>query len=250
MVLDFILDHLSETCLDSIEAKRVFFTAKLGVEESLLPRSPRIPPRLFPEAFPILIHELSRPCFNYFDSGAVSSSGFKAFLGRHDGLFSALPDFDLTYLADSTHNFERAERIFAIRYPKKRALGVTRMTPRGCEHFLEFLRSFARGSGHRSPRDLEILREGEPIYATLEHQAICAAWAMGSTDAQKIRLRFRQSGPHATFMTTLLPYSYPIYAFKSERRSLEELRSRQRSGTSPLGGSKIETEGTTAFRAS
>ena len=83
-------------------------------------------------------------------------------------------------------------------------------------------------------RDLKVLDEGEPIYASLEHQALYAAWKMHSTSAEKIRQRFVQPGPQTKFTTIALPYIYPLFSLKRERKEQPEdhgsrLRSGQRS---------------------
>src|ERR1035441_3396915 len=99
--------------------------------------------------------------------------------------------------------------------------GVTSMTPMGVEHFLEYLtasqRYEAKGSV-TSARDLEVLREGEHLYTTLEHRALQAAWNNQSTSADRIRQRFLQKSLRATFTTVVLPYSYPIDATQRQPR--------------------------------
>jgi hypothetical protein len=237
MVLDFVLDHLGDRLLDSSETKRGFFTQTLGLSEALLPSSPGGGGHLFPEEFPILVGEQQSVRFTFFDEGALSTSGFESFLRRYRAVFAALPGFELEYLADSDHNFERAAKVFAALYPEARALGVTSMTPRGVDHFLDYLRAYENHETQRRPvtlRDLAVLREGEHIYITLEHQALCAAWKIGSTSAERIRQRFQQQGPQAKFTTVLMPYSYPLYQFRRERKLQPQLGSSARSSGLPL----------------
>jgi hypothetical protein len=237
MVLDFVLDHLGARLLDSSEAKFGFFTQTLGLSEALLPKAPGGGTHFFPEEFPILINEQQSVRFSFFDAGALSTSGFESFLRRYRAVFAALPGFELLYLADSDRNFERAGKVFAAMYPAARALGVTSMTPRGVDHFLEYLRAHENNETQKRPitlRDLAVLREGEHLYITLEHQALCAAWKIGSTSAERIRQRFQQQGPQAEFTTALMPYPYPLYQLKYERISEPELGSSQRSSGLPL----------------
>ena len=191
---------------------------------------------LFPEEFPILVWEQQSVRFTFFDEGALSTSGFESFLRRYRTVFAALPGFELQYFADSDHNFERAAKVFAALYPEARALGVTSMTPRGVDHFLDYLRAYENHETQRRPvtlRDLAVLREGEHIYITLEHQALCAAWKIGSTSAERIRQRFQQQGPQAKFTTVLMPYSYPLYQFRRERKLQRQLGSSARSSGLP-----------------
>jgi hypothetical protein len=241
MVLDFVLDHLGEALLDSIDAKLNFFTLNLGLSANILVESGSGRASFFPEEFPILIGERQSVCFTFFDEGALSTSSFENFLRRYRAVFAALPSFELLYLADTGRNFERATKVFATLYPEARAFGVTPMTPRGVDHFLEYLRAHENNDTQKCPitlRDLEILREGERLYTTLEHQALCAAWKIGSTSADRIRQRFQQQGPQAKFTTTLMPYSYPLYQLKYERTTKPELGSSSRSNASPLFTSK------------
>jgi len=237
MVLDFVLDHLGGSVLDSAEAKTNFFATRLNMSHSQLPRSSRGNGQLFPEKFPILASDPECPQFTFFDEGSLSTSTLENFLRRHRAVFAALPGFELLYLADTNWNFERAGRLFASLYPRARALGMTPMTPRGVDHFLEYLRAFELSESQVQPitlRDLEVLHEGELIYTTLEHRALCAAWKVGSTSTDLIRQRFEQRGPHAKFTAICVPYSYPIYQLKRERSSEGKLGSSEWSMRMPL----------------
>ena len=234
MVLDFVLDHLGETLLDSVESKADFFMRTSGLNEGVLPRSGAV---VFPEEFPILLGAGRAVRFTFFDEGALSTSALKTFLRRHRALFAALPGFELLYVADSDHNFERAVKVFAARFPARKALGVTPTTPRGVDHFLEYLHARESNDTRNATitlRDLAVLREGEPIYTTLEHQALYAAWKIGNTSAEKIRQRFHQQGPRAKITTIVLPYRYPLYQFRRERKTEPGLGSSHRSSVLPL----------------
>jgi hypothetical protein len=83
MVLDFVLDHLGDSILDSSEAKLGFFTQNFGLSEALLPHAPGGGTHHFPEEFPILVGEQQSVRFTFFDEGALSSSGFESFLRRY-----------------------------------------------------------------------------------------------------------------------------------------------------------------------
>jgi hypothetical protein len=241
MVLDFVLDHLADLLLDSAEAKVAFLTGFMGLSEALLPQTDRGSFRFFSEEFPILAGDPQRPGFTFFDEGALSTSAFESFLRRYRAFFTALPGFDLLYLAGSDQNFERAGRIFATLFPEAHALGVTSRTPRGVDHFLAYLRAREISDTQRLPLslgDLDVLHEGDPMYTTLEHQALCAAWKMGTTTEEKIRRRFHQSGPQAKFTAIAMPYPYPIYRLKRERREQPELGSSERSSGLLLSGAQ------------
>ncbi len=237
LVLDFVLDHLGDRLLDSVETKVSFFTQALGLSEGTLPHAATADAHLFSEEFPILIEGEQSVRFSFFDEGALSTSSFESFLRRYRAVFAALPGFELLYVADSGSNFERAARVFAALYPEARALGVTAMTPSGVDHFLDYLRAYENHETQKRPitlRDLAVLREGERLYATLEHRALCAAWTIGSTNAERIRQRFQQDGPQAKFTAVSMPYNYPLYQFRRERKPQPQLGSSERSNRLPL----------------
>ena len=234
MVLDFVLDHIGEKLLDSVQSKADFFTHTVGLGEEVLPWSGAL---IFPEEFPILTDERRTVRFTFFDEGALSTSSLKTFVRRHRALFNALSGFELMYIAESGQNFERARKVFAALYPERKVLGETPMTPRGVDHFLEYLRARETNDTPNRAialRDLEVLREGESVYTTLEHQALYAAWKIGSTTTEKIRQRFHQPGPLAKFTTIVLPYRYPLYQFRRERKMEPGLGSSHRSNAVPL----------------
>jgi hypothetical protein len=229
MVLDFVLDHLDETLLDTGKTKAGYLIQTFGLNEALLPHSHGA---VFAEEFPILIKEGQAILFTFFDEGVLSASSFENFLRRYRAVFAALPAFELLYLSDSDRGFQRAERVFASRYPEAVALGVTPMTPRGVDHFLDYLR--ARENSDRQKRsvtlrDFAVLHEGESIYTTLEHQALVSAWKIGTTSVERIRQRFQKQGPRAKFTTNVMSYNYPLHHFKFEASAKPELGSSERS---------------------
>ena len=224
MVLDFVLDHRQENLLDAEETKRAFFTETLQIEAASLPQSRSGSGQFFPDGFPILIvqDQSSAPCpqFTFFDEGELTTKSFERHLRRYAPLFLALERFELLFLATSERNFQRATQVFKRKFPQRMVLGMSEQTPLGVDHFLEFLRARERHEtkgGTCSARDLEVLREGERIYSSLEHQALYAAWKMHSTNEDRIRHRFQQQGPKTSFRTVMLPYRYPLSAMKRQR---------------------------------
>ncbi len=219
MVLDFMLDHLSADVLFTEAAKVDFFTTQCGVKLELLPQSYVGRPLYFADGFPILVSRICVPRFTFFDEGQVSSSRFENFLEQYQPLLSALRTSELVYVADTDANVRRAKAAFERCFPADRMRGVTPLTPMGVDHFLKFLRArqfFEAEGGGVLTSELDVLHEGESLYTTLEHQALCAAWKTGATDAKKIRERFQQTPLRVTFTTTVLPYSYPIYTLRQD----------------------------------
>jgi hypothetical protein len=215
MVLDYVLAHLSANVLEDEAGKVDFFTTQCGVRSELLPRSYAGRLMYFPDGFPILISNTRVPSFVFFDEGQVTATRFERYLKQYQPLFAALGEFELVFVADNESNSARAKAAFGRFLPADQMRGVTPMTPLGVDHFIRFLavrqQSEVGGQGVLSS-DLKTLREGEGLYTSLEHQALYAAWKMGSTSEEKIRQRFLQTSMRATFSTVVLPYSYPTSA--------------------------------------
>jgi hypothetical protein len=224
MVLDFVLAHLSANILEDEAVKVDFFTTQCGVRSELLPRSHAGRLMYFPDGFPILVSNTGIPRFTFFDEGQATATRFERYLKQYQPLFAALGNFELAFVADSESNSARAKAAFGRFLPADRMRGVTPMTPLGVDHFVRFLevrqQSEVGGRGVLSS-DLKTLREGEGLYTSLEHQALYAAWKMGSTSEEKIRQRFLQTSMRVEFSTVVLPYRYPIDILRPESQSEE-----------------------------
>jgi hypothetical protein len=224
MILDFLLTHLDVHVLESEAGKVDFFTTQCGIRSELLPRSYAGRVMYFPDGFPILLSKTGIPSFTFFDEGQMTSTCFERYLRQYQPLFVALGEFELVFISGSESNSARARAVFYRFLPANRVQGVTPITPLGADHFLRFLvirqQSEVGGRGV-SAEDLSVLREGEGIYSTLEHQAIYAAWKLGATTEEKIRQRFLQSSTRVNFSTVFLPYSYPVSALRRSRVSKE-----------------------------
>jgi len=237
LILDFVLDNLSDTILEDESAKVDFFTARCGVRSELLPRGWAGRAVLFPDGYPIFVSPDGVPRFTFFEDGSVTLTRFERYLEQYRPLLSALRAFELIYLADVEKSFPFARAAFAAHFTETQVAGVSEQTPLGIEHFLEYLRAREMHETSSWPvtgRDLRALEEGEPIYVTLEHQALYAAWKMQSTNAEKIRRRFLQQGPQAKFTPIVLPHTYPLFSLKRERKTSEDHGSRLRSGQRSL----------------
>jgi hypothetical protein len=224
MVLDFVLAHLSANILEDEAGKVDFFTTQCGVRSELLPRSYAGRLMYFPDGFPILVSNTGVPRFTFFDEGQATATRFERYLKQYQPLFAALGNFELVFVADSESNSARAKAAFGRFLPADRMRGTTPMTPLGVDHFVRFLevrqQSEMGGRGVLSS-DLKTLREGESLYTSLEHQALYAAWKMGSTSEEKIRQRFLKTSMRVEFSTAVLPYRYPIDILRPDSQSQE-----------------------------
>ncbi len=237
LILDFVLDNLSDTILEDEAAKVEFFTARCGVSSERLPRVWAGRAVLFPDGYPAFVTKAGVPRFTFFEDGSVTLTRFERYLDHYRPLFSALRAFELVYLSNVEKSFSFARAAFAAHFTETQIAGVGEQTPLGVEHFLQYLRAremHETGSWPVAGRDLRVLEEGEPIYTSLEHQALYAAWKMRSTNAEKIWQRFVQQGPQAKFTTIALPYIYPLFSLKREKKTSEDHGSRLRSGQRSL----------------
>jgi len=236
MVLDFALEHLGETLLDTESAKVDHFTEARRLSGSILPRSRGA---AFAEEFPILINKDGGLSFSYIDEGALSASSFEHFLDRYTPLFRALPGFELLYLSDSAQNFERAGNLFAAKLAEVRP-GTTTLTPHGVDHLIDYLRVRKQAETKQSSlslRDLAILRDGDTLYASAEHQALLAAG-----DMERIRHRFLAQAERRRFVPAVLPYRYPLHHFRRERVEVSDLGSSERSIRARVSEAKVMQE--------
>jgi hypothetical protein len=237
LILDFVLDNLGDTILEDESAKVDFFTARCGVRSELLPRGWAGRAVRFSDGYPIFVPPDGVPRFTFFEDGSVTLTRFERYLDQYRPLLSALRAFELVYLSDVEKSFPFARAAFAAHFTERQVAGVSEQTPLGVDHFLEYLcaREMHETQKHTvTLRELGVLREGEHIYTTLEHQALYAAWKMQSTNAEKIRKRFMQQGPQTKFTTIALPYTYPLFSLKRERKTSEDHGSRLRSGQRSL----------------
>lgn len=231
MMLDFLLANLRANVLEESTGKVEFFTTQCGVAKEILPHNYVERPLYFSDGFPILVTNTGIPQFTFFDEGQITATRFERFLKQYQPLFEALGEFELIYLSDTERSSTRATATFNRFLPADRLRGVTSMTPMGVEHFLEYLTASLRydeKGGVTSARDLEVLREGEHLYTTLEHRALQAAWNNQSTSVDRIRQRFLQKSLRASFTTIVLPYSYPVYSQPQSAPTDEGEGARQR----------------------
>jgi hypothetical protein len=237
LILDFVLDNINDTILEDEASKVDFFATRCGVRSELLPRGWAGRAVLFPDGYPIFVSKDSAPRFIFFEDGSVTLTRFERYLDQYRPLFSALPALELVYVSDVEKSFPFARAAFAAHFTAIQISGVSEQTPLGVEHFLQYLRAREMHEERNWPvtgSDLKVLHEGEPLYTTLEHQALYAAWKMRSTNAEKIRQRFAQQGPQAKFTAIALLYIYPLFSLKRKRKSREDDGSRLRSGQRSL----------------
>jgi hypothetical protein len=137
MQLDYALDHPEKKFLESEAAKVGFFRDRLRLPETTLPRrgeQTSSSSRYFPDRMPVSVTEQnsnsSLVSFAFVDEGQRSLSSFERWLQQHSTLLHSLPHVEVVYVADTTRNFDGAEREFTRRFSR------SQVTIRG--HLLEY----------------------------------------------------------------------------------------------------------------
>ena len=168
----------------------------------------------FSDGFPILVTNAGIPQFTFFDEGQATATRFERYLRQYQPLFAVARRirtdlccrFREQLCTGKSHLQSLSARGPAARRHTDDAAGCRSFPRIPCGPVCNPRR--VAGGSCRS--DLKILREGESLYTSLEHQALYSAWKMGSTSADKIRKRFLQSSMRVTFSTVILPYGYPL----------------------------------------
>lgn len=188
----------------------------------------------FGEEFPILIDK-DGAAFTFFDEGALSSSSFETFLSRYRALFHALSGFELLYLSDTTHNFDRARQVFTAKFAGNGPPGATSLTPRGVDHLLKYLRvrKLDDAGASLSLHELAVLRDGNSLYTCAEHHVLMAA---GTVDMGQLRQRLILQSARRRFTAMLLSHRYPLHHFRFEGQPKPEFGSSVRSIRKPVAG--------------
>jgi hypothetical protein len=137
MQLDYVLDHPGSKFLGSEQALVEFFTRRLALPPTMLPRrgnEAATNTRLFPDRMPIAVVERpnSSPLVSmaFVDGGQRSLSAFSRWLEQHDRLLRLLPRAEVVYVTDTPRNFGDAEHKFVRRFSQ------SRITIRG--HLLQY----------------------------------------------------------------------------------------------------------------
>src|SRR5262249_46509112 len=123
MSLDFVLEHPDYTFLMNGREKMDFFTRTREIATDNLPIKLYAshyghPPaaKHFVEGFPIFLvmppEGPSVPHFCFVDEGLQTTDRFATFLTQYRRLLRALGDFHVIYVAEDSHLFSSAERVF------------------------------------------------------------------------------------------------------------------------------------------
>lgn len=233
MALDYVLLHLGEEFLETREAKIRFFTGTLHVPPASLPQAGRY--SQVPFADHILIsHDATSgiPRFIYVEEGTRSLIRFEKFLSSYKRLFQELTGFELVYLSDFDLNFVGAGRLFEKLFPQSRRANAHALYPKGPDHLLEWLRVRARydsGLGGLAMQDFLLLREGNMLYTSREHEKLYQQWRVKRFSASEIPVLLGAQSSAVSFRTELQAQSYPIFHYRHLPQKSPAFHSMERS---------------------
>jgi hypothetical protein len=129
-VLDFVLAHLDYRYLETEAEKVDYFCRKLSLSRELLPSKrykgairDKTTDRYFVDKFPLFFapESSSSPpvvTFSFVDPGLLSLASFETHLFAYGGLFSAVPQVNLVYIATSPKHFVAARELFLAMAPR------------------------------------------------------------------------------------------------------------------------------------
>jgi hypothetical protein len=210
MQLDYVIEHLGRTFLETEQQKVKFFQEKLGIPLTALPQccakgherkpnddlTPFAAARFFPDRFPITVEEKPDDpplvTFVYIDEGMRTVSAFTRWLDARVDLLRTLFRVEIVYVSDSKHNFDAAEHEFLQWFPSMARRGVASdPLPLGVDHLIRYLR-LRRKADTRSPLswdEMGILSQGERVYRSPEFHELLSAWGCGRVTESSIRAR-------------------------------------------------------------
>jgi hypothetical protein len=235
MGLDFVLAHPNYRYLATEREKIDYFSGTLGISLSTLPykryislKTPSTTTRYFVDKYPIFLSETKpnqprlRSCFCFVDEGSVTLSAFETYLQQYSGLWRALKDFQVIYVADSDRLCQAAERRFAAfcGYVKSSESDPeARHAMRILEHF-EARFQYEKGDFASFSREKLVRLRNESVeFSDLKHQDLYERWkaagaqAVVDAIAPTSRLPLRVD---ATFSTYLVDHNYDLFG-TSER---------------------------------
>jgi hypothetical protein len=235
MGLDFVLAHPNYRYLATEREKVDYFSGTLGILLSTLPskryislKTPSTTTRYFVDKFPIFLSETRpnqprlRSCFCFVDEGSVTLSAFETYLQQYSGLWRALKDFQVIYVADSERLYRSAERRFAAFCGYLKSSGAdphARHAMRILEHF-EARFQYEKGDFASFGREKLVRLRNESVeFSEPKHQDLYERWKTAGAQAVVDAIAPTAGLPtpcKATFSTYLVNHSYDFFG-TSER---------------------------------
>jgi hypothetical protein len=228
MALDFVLAHREYQYLATEKEKLEYFTVDLKLDPSILPakeypaaQGDLSTRRFFVEKYPIFLPAPPQDgtpfvSFCFVDEGLVGLSRFENFLKAYAGLFTAVPRFQVIYVAAKEMHFAGARRAFErMVNGSSGALTESEMN-RLLEYFearqLYESRQFAGFDRAKLLR----LRDARAEFSDPQSETLYERWKTGGDQALRQRLALKTESSrtvHGTFSTYLLRHDYACFGY-------------------------------------
>lgn len=211
MILDFVLEHLDCSYLETEQDKLHFFLETLNVPKQCLPTKrytgaihKRATERYFVDKFPMFFQPTSPVVhFTFADPSWDSLKSFENHLFTYSSLFGALQDVRLTYVATRTTRFDAARKVFLsmVDRPPKTDPGDEVL------HYFRVRKSWETKQYEKlADADIQFLNQSTQRFARHSCQERYASWRDGQISDAFIRNQFHDLAPQriAKFETELV----------------------------------------------
>lgn len=242
MILDFVLAHLDCIYLEAERDKILHFCEKLSVPRQCLPTKryagaihKKATDRYFVDKFPMFFRPTSAVVhFTFVDPGWENLRSFENHLFCYGGLFGALQDVHLTYVATRPTRFEAARKMFLYMVDR----------PPKVDPGDEVLRYFrvrklweTRQAEKLAHEDIVFLNQATQRFAKHSCQERYPAWRDGQISDDLVRSQFHDLAPQRTvnFETELVDGQAALFEATPQRKTMRK------------PAPKVKTEAETGF---
>ena len=243
MILDFVLAHLDYTYLETEQDKIRYFVGQMSIPKQSLPTkrytgaiNKHATDRYFVDKFPIFFGPHSSVVnFTFIDPGWDSLKTLDNHLFAYMGLFGALREVHLTYVATRPTRFKAAQEMF---------LSMVDRPPK-TDPSEEVLRYFRLRKAWEEKKyalfaneDIELLNKYTQQFAKHPCAERYPAWKDGQVSTDMIRSLCRDMTPprNVSFHTELVDGQAALFEAKSGRKTNDETHA------------KVKTAGSSTFR--
>lgn len=229
MILDFVLGHLDYNYLETEREKILYFCEQLRVPRQFLPTKryagaihKKATERYFVDKFPMFFRPHSTVVnFTFIDPGWENLTSFENHLFAYSGLFRALQEVHLTYVATRPTRLEAARKMFLsmVDRPPKVDLG---------EEVLRYFRLREAWEAKKyalfSNDDIERLNELTQRFGKHPCQERYLAWKDGQVSSDMVRSQFRDLTPprKVTFDAELVNGQAALFEANPKRKTHPE----------------------------
>jgi hypothetical protein len=239
MILDFVLAHLDYNYLETEQDKIHYFVGQLSVPKQSLPTKryagaihKKATDRYFVDKFPMFFAPNSPVVnFTFIDPGWETLKSFENHLFAYSGLFEALRDVRLTYVATRPTRFEAAQKMFLSMLDRPPKTNPSEEVL----HYFRLRKAWEEKKyGLFSNEDIELLNKFTQQFAKHLCEERYPAWRDGHVSTDMIRSLCRDMTPprKVSFHTELVDGQAALFEAKPNPRMNRETPGRVKSSAS------------------